>query len=66
MQKILISFEKKLHFLSIFFEKSRKFDAQLFAKSKKSEKVEKNSKIVHAQNQLSANGSGGAPESDFS
>ena len=59
MLKILILFEKKLHFLSIFFEKSRKFHAELFAKSKKSEKVEKNSKIFHAQNRLSANGQGG-------
>ena len=48
-----------MHFLSIFLKKSRKYDAELFAKSKKSEKREKNSKIIHAQNQLSADGSGG-------
>ena len=48
-----------MHFLSRFFEKSRKCDAELFAKSKKSEKREKNSEIIHAQNQLSADGSGG-------
>ena len=55
-----------MHFLSRFFDKSRKCDAELFAKSKKSEKREKNSEIVHAQNQLSANGSGGGGKCDFS
>ena len=54
-----------MHFLSRFFEKSRKCDAELFAKSKKSEKREKNSEIVHAQNQLSANGSGGGRQMRF-
>ena len=54
-----------MHFLSRFFEKSRKYDAELFAKSKKSEKKEKNSEIVHGQNQLSANGSGGEANAIF-
>ena len=54
-----------MHFLSIFLKKSRKCDAELFAKSKKSEKREKNSEIVHAQNQLSANGSGGEASAIF-
>ena len=39
---------EKLYFLSIFFEKSRKCDTELYAKSKKSEKREKNSEFFHA------------------